>query len=159
MKFNTSLRVHVKRISKLYEEGMDYQDVGIVSKFVIDKSKCGPPPFRGVEYVIRSYTGIDNDTSMCNYLQNVPVLDAAGQPIKSRGELLPVVEKGGWYKLHGFKDGTPLNFRYNELRPWLDQNPGVRQYMADQCLRTCPRPIARPILEPDIVAQEEQNAT
>jgi len=95
-KFNASLRVTATsyKSDNIFSPTISDQDIGIVSKFYINKSKAGCPPFREADSIIRSWDGIDNDASMFRFLRESWVVD----PCPTCGGKIPDYETMKWEK-------------------------------------------------------------
>lgn len=160
IKFNASLRLWIKRTAIIKPESKDevlpYDKIGIWSSCRIEKSKCGPPPFRSVEFPIRSFSGIDNDLAMYEYVKDFPAYDRFNKPIFFKNEQAPLIKDHHRRKLFGMPGNEDLTFSKEDVPSGeFFKIPGVRQYLADQCRRTLPpfvyERFKRPILEPDKV--------
>jgi RecA/RadA recombinase len=136
VKFNASLRIWVKKMQTIVHP--DPFEIGIMSNCKIEKSKCGPPPFREVTVVFNSFRGLDNDGTMYNTLSLTPAKDPQGQPIMYKNEPANVIHtSGSWKKLFGMPGEPEITFYERDFRSLMEK-PGVRQYMSDACLGALP---------------------
>jgi len=93
-KFNASLRITATsyKSNNLFSPTISDREIGILSKFYLAKSKAGCPPFREAYSIIRSWDGIDNDSSMFLFLRDSWVVD----PCPTCGGRIPNLETMKW---------------------------------------------------------------